>query len=249
MIISMAIHKGGSGKTTSTVNLGAGLARKGNKVLLIDFDPQSNLSLSLGITSPEKTIYGALMGDYKLPRVNIAPGLDLAPSTLEFAEAEFSLIVKPRREDFLKKTLAGVKHEYDFILVDCPPSIGILTINSLVASDGVLIPVQSSFLAASGFQKMIDFISYIKQEINPGIDLLGVFLTQHDPHKILNRNAYDGISHASDGKIFKTYIRNNVRLAEAPGYGQTIFDYDPECNGAADYSQLTNEFLSKTVRA
>lgn len=215
----------------------------GYRTLLVDFDPQSNLSTCLGVDRPEFTVYGAIMREYDTIVAAVSENLDILPSTLEFAEAEFALITKTRREYFLKKALDQVASKYEVILIDCPPSIGVLTINALVASQSVIVPVESHFLATSGLVKMINFIKYIRKEINEGLDLEGVFLTKHDPRVILNRTAYEQIK-GMGVPVYHTFIRRNIALAEAPAHGQDIFTYDPESNGAVDYASLASEILS-----
>jgi len=244
-IISAAIQKGGSGKTTTAVNLGAGLATKGFKVLMVDIDPQGNLSQSFGIYEPEQTINGALAGEYDLPVLKINDKLSLVPANIDLAESEMKLITMMQREVVLRKLLKPHKDLYDFIIVDCPPSIGILTINALAASDRVLIPLQAQYLAATGFKKLYELIEFIRDGLNPELEVAGVFLTQYDQHKILNRNAKSMIEDQFGDKAYKTFIRNNVALAEAPAQGMDIFSYAPESNGAKDYENLIDEFLER----
>jgi chromosome partitioning protein len=244
-IISCAIQKGGSGKTTTTVNLSAGLVSKGYSVLMVDVDPQGNLSQSFGIYEPEHTINGAFSNEYELPIIEIRNKLSLVPANIDLAESEMKLITMMQREVVLKKLLEPHRDKYDFIIIDCPPSIGILTINALAASDYVLIPLQAQYLAATGFKKLYELIEFIKDGLNSNLNVAGVFLTQYDPHKILNRSAKEMIEDQFGEKAYRSFIRNNIALAEAPSQGMDIFSYAPESNGAKDYEALIEEFLER----
>jgi len=244
-IITLSNHKGGVGKTTSSINIGAGLNKLGKKVLLIDLDPQANLSQSLGVVDAEKNIYGALRGFYKLTPIKILKGLDLIPSTLELSGAEIEMIGEPGREYILKQTIEPIKNKYDFIIIDSPPSLGLLTINSLTASDEVIIPLQAQFLALQGLVKLMEVIKKIKLRLNKDLELGGVFITQYDNRKILNKNVSETIVDHFKDQVFKTKIRDNVALAEAPSNGLDIFRYNSKSYGAHDYLSLSKEIVKK----
>lgn len=245
-IISISNHKGGVGKTTSTLNIGAALNKLGKKVLLIDLDPQANLSQSLGVVEPALTIYHALKGEeslYNMAPVNIAKGLDLIPSSLDLSGAEIELVGEMAREYILRGQLEPLKTKYDYILIDCPPSLGLLTINALTASDAILIPLQAHYLALQGLAKLTQIIEKISKGLNKGLILGGVFITQFDSRKILNRDVASTIEEHLKEKVFKTKIRENIALAEAPSQGLDVFRYAPKSKGAEDYLKLAKEII------
>jgi chromosome partitioning protein len=246
-VISLSNHKGGVGKTTSTINIGAGLNKLKKKVLLIDLDPQANLSQSLGVFEPERTIYGALKGEYELEPLEIIPGLDLIPSTLDLSGAEVELSGEAGREYILKELIDPMRASYDYILIDSPPSLGLLTINAFTASDEVYIPLQAQYLALQGLTKLIEVIDKIKRRLNKELNLGGVFITQYDRRKVLNRDVVETIKSHYKEKLFKTAIRDNIALAEAPTQGLDIFRYNPKSYGAEDYLSLCKE-ITKTKR-
>lgn len=236
-VISLANFKGGVGKTTSTINVGAGIANAGKRVLLIDLDPQFNLTQSLGIENPPQTIYGALKEQHKLTPIAVYPSLDIIPSSLDLIKAEIELSHVFQREYILSKLLESIKKDYDYIFIDCPPSLGILTINAFVASDFIFVPVQAEYLALKGYAVLNEAIENIKLEIDK------VFVTRYDGRKVLNRSVKDNIASALADKAFKTVIRENIALAEAPINHLDIFRYDSTSNGAEDYQNLVNEIL------
>lgn len=240
-IVSVSNHKGGVGKTTSTVNLGAGLAGLGNKVLLIDLDPQANLSQSLAVEKEEKNIYGALVGDYGLEPYEIYEGLEVVPSHLDLSGAEVELSSEAGREYILREILEPFKEKYDYILIDCPPSLGLLTINAFTASDQILIPLQAEYLALQGLSKLTEVIGKIKKRLNKDLELRGVFVTQYDKRKVLNRDVMEAVQSYFGEKVMRARIRNNVALAEAPTQGLDIFRYNEKSNGAMDYLSLARE--------
>jgi chromosome partitioning protein len=247
-IISISNHKGGVGKTTSAINIGAGLHKLGSRVLLVDLDPQANLTQSLGITEPDKTIYGALRGKYKPKPVEILKGLDLLPSTLDLSGAEVELSGEAGREYILKELLQPLgssykRNSYDYILIDCPPSLGLLTINAFTASDTVYIPIQAQYLALQGLTKLLEVIDKIQKRLNKGLTVGRVFITQYDSRKVLNRDVVASIEAHFGSKLFKTKIRDNVALAEAPAQGLDIFRYNPKSYGAEDYLSLCEEII------
>jgi chromosome partitioning protein len=237
--ISIANFKGGVGKTTSTINIGAALQQAGKKVLLIDLDPQFNLTQSLGVSDVERPVYGSLRGEFPLSPIRIMEGLDLIPSSLELIKAEIELAAEFKREDILNRLLANVTPQYDYILLDCPPSLGLLTINAFVASDDIYVPVEAEFLALKGYAVLSEAIGRI------GLTIDKVFVTKYDGRKILNRNVLDTIQGSLRDAAFKTTIRENVALAEAPTQGLDIFRYAPRSIGAEDYRALTQEIMER----
>jgi len=243
-IIAIANHKGGVGKTTSVVNIGAGLANMGKKVLLIDLDPQANLSQSLGIADPEITISDSLReASPFLQPINIYDNLDLIPSNLNLSEMEILLVPMVGREYKLKRLIELIKDNYDFILIDTPPSLGLLTVNALTASQEVLIPLQVQFLAMRGLKGLLDVIEMARRETNPSLKINRIILTQYDRRKILDRDIVETITEHFKGRVCKTKIRINVALAEAPAQGLDIFRYNPKSHGAEDYRALCKELL------
>jgi chromosome partitioning protein len=237
-IISIANFKGGVGKTTSTVNIGAGMSAINKRVLLIDLDPQFNLTQSLGLMHTDKPIYGALRGEYALSPITIAAGLDIISSSLDLIKAEIELSAEFKREEILSRLIAPLNAQYDYILIDCPPSLGLLTINAFVASDEIYVPIEAEFLALKGYAILNEAIGRI------GLTIDKVFITKFDGRKVLNRNVLDTIRHSLGEAAFKTVIRENIALAEAPTQGLDIFRYAPKSVGADDYRQLVQEIIS-----
>lgn len=244
-VIAISNHKGGVGKTTSTVNIGAALAKEGKRVLLIDLDPQANLSQSLGVSTDGKTIYGALKSEYPLTPVNVSENLDIIPSTLDLSGAEIELSTEVGRELILKELLDDHKKKYDYVFIDCPPSLGLLTINALTAASEIYIPLQAEYLAMQGLTKLVEVVDKVKKKLNKSLSIGGVFITQYDSRKVLNRNVFEAIESHFGDVVFKTKIRDNVALAEAPSMQQNIFSYNNSSSGAVDYSSLAKEILSK----
>lgn len=241
-IISFSNHKGGVGKTTSTVNVGVALAKKlGKKVLLLDLDPQANLTQSLQVPNTEYNTYGALIGRYGLLPVKVENNLYVVPSTLDLSGAEIELSAETGREYILRELLEPIAKNYDFILIDTPPSLGLLTINSFAASDSVFIPLQAEYLALQGLAKLTEIIAKIQKRLNKKLQLGGVFITQYDSRKLLNREVAETIESHLGNRVLKTRIRDNVALAEAPSVHRDIFDYNPSSNGAKDYLSLAKE--------
>lgn len=238
-IITLANFKGGVGKTTSTINIGAGLANKKKKTLLIDLDPQFNLTQSLGVQEPQSSIYEALTGKEELKIIEITNKLDLIPSTLDLIKAEIELSSEFKREYILDKLLGPIKENYDFILIDCPPSLGLLTLNSFVASDLIFIPIEAEYLSLKGYSILREAISKV------GLEIDKVFITKYDSRKILNRDVVKSIKDNLDGKVFKTIIRDNIALAEAPACGVDIFRYNKNSPGAEDYLNLCKEIIKE----
>ncbi|MBQ4818570.1 ParA family protein [Aquimarina sp. MMG016] len=250
-VISIANFKGGVGKTTTAINLAAGLKKKGKKVLLVDVDPQSNLTQSLGITEDIKdSVYTVLRKEAFGEQTKItdvlmtASDLDLIPSSLDLAGAELELASVYGREQILSQLIKPLKG-YDFIFIDCPPSMSMLTINALVSSDYVMIPLQAEFLPLKGLRSFLKHFELVKK-LNKRIELLGFVLTKYDKRKKMNRQIKSELEEEfSEDLIFKTYIRSNISLANAQEKGMDIYSYDKNANGAKDYNDLTKEFLSK----
>ena len=244
-VISISNHKGGVGKTTSAINIGAGLNRLGKKILLIDLDPQANLSQSLGLIDQERNIYGALRGEYKLQPIETVKGLDIIPSTLDLSGAEVEMSGEAGREYILRELIEPIRASYDYILIDSPPSLGLLTINSFTASDEVFIPLQAQYLALQGLTKLLEVIDKIKKRLNKELRVGGVFITQYDSRKVLNRDVVATIEAHFKDEVFKTRVRDNIALAEAPAQGADIFRYNPKSYGAEDYLSLSKEILKR----
>ncbi len=244
-IISIANHKGGVGKTTTTVNLSAGLNRKGKKVLCIDLDPQANLTQSLGIKDFEYSIYDSLTQNSDLIPIEIRKGFDIIPSHINLSGAEVELINEPGREYILKGLINKIKANYDYVFIDCPPSLGLLTVNAFVASCQLLIPLQAEYLATQGLAKLVEVIEKVKDRINPEFDLGGVILTQFNKRLVLNRDIAKSVEQHFGTKLFKSTIRENISLAEAPMTGMDIFNYNKNSIGAHDYGKLVQEFLKR----
>lgn len=249
-VISISNHKGGVGKTTSTINIGAGLNKLGKTVLLIDLDPQANLSQSLGLIDQELNIYTYIKGvsnNYKLPikPIQIAKGLDLIPSTLDLSGAEIELSGEAGREYILRELIEPLRSSYDYILIDNPPSLGLLTINAFTASDEVFIPLQAQYLALQGLSKLMEVIDKIKKRLNKDLKLGGVIITQYDNRKVLNRDVVSTIQAHFKNEVFKTKVRDNVALAEAPAQGLDIFRYQAKSYGAEDYLNLCKEIIKR----
>jgi len=240
-VISISNHKGGVGKTTSAINIGAGLNILGKKVLLVDLDPQANLSQSLNLTDQERTIYGAIRGEYKLEPVEVVRGLDVLPSTLDLSGAEVELSGEAGREYILRELLEPLRASYNYIIIDTPPSLGLLTINALTASTEILIPLQAQYLALRGLTKLLEVVDKIKKRLNKELRVGGVFITQYDNRKILNRDVVATIEAHFKEELFTTRIRDNIALAEAPTQGLDIFRYQPKSYGAEDYLSLCKE--------
>ncbi|MBC6367611.1 ParA family protein [Algoriphagus sp. AK58] len=243
--ISIMNHKGGTGKTTSSINIGAGLAKKGLKVLLLDIDSQANLTEGLGKGDPELSVYDSIRENKKLPILNISENLDLVPSSIDLLGAEMEIVSKIGREQILHKLLKPIRSEYDYIIIDCPPSVGLLTVNAMVASDTILLPLQGEYFAYKGVDRLLGIVKEVRDNLNDKLEIGGVFITQINPNRILTKTIVEKLTEDLQEKVFDTKIRINVALAEAQLQGQTIFDYAPESNGAKDYEMLVEEILNR----
>lgn len=245
-IISLLNHKGGVGKTTSAINIGAGLVELGKKVLLIDLDPQANLTVSLGIPRQRYTIYESLRGESELIPYTYKEDMDIVIATLDLSGAEMELINEAGREFILRELFEPVKEEYDFVIIDCPPSLGLLTLNALTSSDYVYIPLQTEFLALQGLAKIKQVIDKVRFRLNKKLHIGGVIATMYDGRKVLNRDVVETIKKYFGEKVFNTLIRDNVSLAEAPAQRKDIFEYNKRSAGAHDYLSLCHEILERT---
>lgn len=244
--ISIVNQKGGTGKTTTVISLGAVLAKKGKKVLLIDLDPQGNLSYSLGINESDYTIGDVLMGDAtaKQSIVHIEDEeLDIIPSSIDLANIEISIAQIEERELQLKKTLKGLSR-YDYVLIDCPPSFSLLAVNSLTLSNEVIIPMQMTALSLQGLDLIYSTIEQIRESLNPKLKILGILPVMVDKRRKLSSEVERYIQDNFDIKLFESGIRNNVKAAEAPSFGKSVINYAPSSNSAKDYQEFGNEFLS-----
>ena len=244
-VISILNHKGGVGKTTSAINIGAALVELSKKILLIDLDPQANLTVSLGIPRQPTTIYEAMRGEAELAPYNLRKNFDVIMSTLDLSGAEMELINEAGREFILRELFEPVIEEYDYIIIDCPPSLGLLTLNALTGSNYAIIPMQTEFLALQGLTKIKQIIDKVRFRLNKKLEIAGVVATMYDARKVLNRDVVATIQKYFGDKVFKTFIRDNVALAEAPACQQDIFVYAPSSNGAEDYLNLAKEIVER----
>jgi len=236
------------GKTTSAINIGAGLVELGKRVLLIDLDPQANLSLSLGIPRQKSTIYEALRGESELVPYTVKENLDVVTSTLDLSGAEMELINEAGREYILRELLEVVEEDYDYVIIDCPPSLGLLTLNALTSSTYVYIPLQTEFLALQGLTKIKQIIDKVRFRLNKKLSIGGVIATMYDHRKVLNRDVVETIKKFFGKRVFETYIRDNVALAEAPAQRKDIFAYNKRSSGAKDYLALSKEIIERTAQ-
>ena len=248
-IIAFANHKGGVGKTTSVANIGAALNQKGQRVLLVDLDAQQNLTSCFlpdgKVEALEVSVYDALVGKAPLPVIPLKDGLSIVPSGIELARAEIDLSQKLAREQLLKRLLKPMAEEYDFILLDCPPSLGIITTNALTAAEALYIPLTAEALPMKGLQMLEAVVEEVKDSINPTLSLSGVFITRYNTRKSLNQIVLETIERKYGSVVFSTKIRENVAVAEAPLTQQPICDYSPKSKGAEDYENLTMEILNR----
>jgi len=244
--IAIVNHKGGVGKTTTVASVGSALAELGKRVLLVDLDAQSNLTTSLLKDEPERTLYDAFSEGTELPVVPLGGGKSwsLAPSSLDLAGTELEIASKIDREYILKDLLEKVEADYDYILLDCPPSLGLLTVNALVAATDVVIPLTAEALPSKGLQKILDMVERAKRRLNPSLRLSGILITRYESSK-LSQYVEDALRQNYGGLVYETKIRKNVRIAEAPLYGKDILAYAPDSRGAEDYKRLAEEVVQK----
>lgn len=249
-IISVANQKGGVGKTTTTVNLGACLASLGKKVLLVDMDAQGNATSGVGIRKPDVTrdIYDVLVNELPIDEATLITeheNLSIVPATLQLAGAEIELTSMMARESRLKGSLVEVSSQYDYILIDCPPSLGHLTINSFTASDSILIPVQCEYYALEGLSQLLNTVRLVQKHFNPELEIEGVLLTMYDARTNLGNEVVEEVRKYFREKVYETIIPRNIRLSEAPSHGKPIIDYDPRSRGAEVYQALAKEVVSR----
>jgi len=249
-VIAMCNQKGGVGKTTSTINLGAALAEHGRKVLLVDLDPQGALSVGLGIPSQglDRTIYNALMEPATtLADVRVAtdvPGLDLVPSNIDLSAAEVQLVSEVAREQTLLRVLAPIRADYDYVLIDCQPSLGLLTVNALTAAQGVIIPLECEFFSLRGVALLVDTIDKVKERLNPSLEISGILATMYDTRTVHCREVFSRVVEAFGDTVFQTVISRTVRFPETTVAGQPITQWAPTSGGAAAYRDLAKEVLA-----
>ena len=246
-IISVANQKGGVGKTTTAVSLSASLAKKSKKVLLIDADPQGNATSAVGVDKEcETSIYDVLVNEVEVDKVmqdTSIKNLKVCPSNINLAGAEVELVSMVSREQRLKEQLEKIKDEFDYILIDCPPSLGLITLNAFTSSDSVLIPVQCEYFALEGLGQLINTINLVKKHLNKSLAIEGAVLTMYDIRTNLANQVVKEVKKYFENKVYKTVIPRNVKLSEAPSYGMPIVTYDPRSKGAKAYEKLTKEFL------
>ena len=249
-VIAIINQKGGVGKSTTAINLSAALGEMGKQVLLIDLDPQGNSSSGLGVEKNRvsRCIYDALLNDIPLTDIiipDVSKGLDVVPATINLAGAEVELVSEMARENRLKDAIGSMRGRYDYIFIDCPPSLGLLTINALVAADKLLIPIQCEFYALEGVTKLLDSMKRVKSRLNPSLDIYGVLLTMSDNRTTLSRQVSDEVRRYFGKIVFETSIPRTVKLSEAPSFGQPITQYDPTGKGAQSYIDLAKEVISR----
>lgn len=247
-ITAFANQKGGVGKTTSAVNIAASVGALGKKVLLCDFDPQGNASSGVGVEkNAELSTYDVLLGTnpYEIIRKTDYDGLDVMPASINLAGAELEIADEQKREYKLKNVLDTLRHEYDYIFIDCPPSLGLLTINALCAADGVIVPMQCEYFALEGLSQLSQTISIVRKKYNPSLELDGIVITMFDGRLNLSLQVLEEIKRYFPGKIYRTPVPRNVRLSEAPSYGMPVRYYDKSSKGAAAYNDIAKEITER----
>ncbi|MGC4105426.1 MAG: AAA family ATPase [Thermomicrobiales bacterium] len=247
-MVALANQKGGVGKTTTTVNTAAILANRGFRVLLIDIDPQGNTTSSFGVekSTLPGSVYDVLVDDVPIAECVVQdarPGLDLLATTAELAAAEVELVGLDRRERRLEDACAAIRMLYDIVLIDCPPSLGLLTVNALTAADSVIVPIQCEFLALEGMTQLITTIDLVHRQLNPSLDILGILMTMFDTRTRLSSLVVDEVRRHFPERVFDTVIPRSVRLAEAPSYGQSIVEYDAASKGGSAYNSFVDELI------
>lgn len=247
-VISVANQKGGVGKTSTSINLSSSLAAAEKKTLLIDIDPQANSSSGLGVHNHAPSVYEVLIGELNIKDAileTFMPNLDLLPSNINLVGAEIEMVDMDNREKLFGEAIAEIRDKYDYIIIDCPPSLGLLTLNSLAASDSVMIPVQCEYFALEGLGQLLNTINIVKQHYNPNLTIEGVVLTMFDVRLRLSQQVADEVKKYFGDKVFNTIIHRNVRISEAPSYGKPVILYDAVSTGSKNYIELASELLNR----
>ena len=249
-ILAIINQKGGVGKSTTAINLSAALGERGKQVLLVDLDPQGNTTSGFAIDKGQikHCIYDVLLNDAPIEQAiipDVCEGVDLVPSTINLAGAEVELVSEIARENRLKDAVGAMRGKYDYVFIDCPPSLGLLTVNALVAADKLLIPIQCEFYALEGVTKLLDSMKRVKSRLNPALDIYGILLTMYDSRTTLSKQVAAEVRNYFGKTVFDTIIPRTVKLSEAPSYGMPITIYDPTCKGALSYSELAEEVIKR----
>ncbi|RME29415.1 MAG: ParA family protein [Deltaproteobacteria bacterium] len=248
VLFAIANQKGGVGKTTTTINLGAALALLGRRVLVVDCDPQANATSGLGLSAGQPGLYEVLVGSAGIREAVYSTGIErlsIVPSSNDLFGAEVELVGMEQREQLLRMAIGDVGEEFDFVFFDCPPSLGLLTVNALTAASRVIVPLQCEYYAMEGLSSILNTLDLIKESLNPGLEMEGILLTMFDRRNSLSYKVAEEVRNFFDGKVFDTVINRNVRLSEAPSHGKPIMVYDVRCRGSQDYLNLAEELVSR----